>query len=136
MPMKRLMIIAAMLLVITSCEKEDDPQLLSDFITANVWETIITNNEPVVDLTYIAEFLTDGTYTLSITDGTTTLSASGGYSVNNQVNTLTLDQPEIGEMPEDPTLITFDVEWTEGIKQMSWTDVDDPDEVVIVWTEH
>jgi len=129
------MIIAAMLLVFTSCDKEDDPQLLSDFITANVWETIMTNNEPVVILMYIAEFLTDGTYTLSITDGTITLSASGGYSVNNQANTLTLDQPEIGEMPEDPTLITFDVEWTEGIKQMSWTDVDDPDEV-IVWTEH
>ena len=133
--MKHLMIIAAMLLVFTSCDKEDDPQLLSDFITANVWETIMTNNEPVVILMYIAEFLTDGTYTLSITDGTITLSASGGYSVNNQANTLTLDQPEIGEMPEDPTLITFDVEWTEGIKQMSWTDVDDPDEV-IVWTEH
>lgn len=134
--MKKAAILLLGIILAVSCEKEPDPQLLSDFITANVWETIITNNEPVVDLTYIGEFLTDGTYTLSITDGTTTLSATGGYSVNDQVNTLTLDQPEIGEMPEDPTLITFDVDWAEGIKQMSWTDVDDPDGEVIVWHEH
>ena len=130
--MKKVLFLFAVLtaMVFASCEKEADPQLLSDFIVGGEW--VYEQIEELQTLTFTGEFLSNGTYVLSLTDGNVTLSFDGDYSINDDTNVLTLDEPDI-EQDGETGVAVFDVVWTEGVEQMVWTQVGDPTNV-LTWT--
>ena len=102
------------------CEKEQDPQLLSDFIVGGEW--VYEQIEELQTLTFTGEFFSNGTYVLSLTDGNITLSFDGDWSVDNETNVLSLDEPDI-EQDGETGLAYFNVVWTEGVDKMVWTQI-------------
>ena len=124
-------LMAAMFL--TSCEKENESQVLSEFIVGGEW--VYDTQEELQSLMFIGEFYTDGTYSLILTDGTNSFPFDGDYNINNDQNQITLDQPDIEQTGEEPEKIVFDVQWTEGVEQMVWAQVGDPTNV-LDWTRN
>jgi len=134
--MKKVLFLLVVLtaMVFTSCEKEDEAQLLSEFIVGGEWvyTQIEYNMTHVLEITFIGTFHADGTYDLTLTDGTNTMTFGGNYSINDDLNQLTLDEPDI-EQDGETDVITFDVAWIEDVEQMVWTEIDDT-ENVLTWT--
>ena len=121
--------------IFTGCEEEEEPaQALSEFIVGGEWvyTQIEYNVTHVLELTFLGTFYANGTYDLTLTDGTNTLEFDGNYSINDDLNQLTLDEPDI-EQDGETDVIIFDVAWIEGVEQMVWTEVDDT-ENVLTWT--
>ena len=130
--MKGIKFIAVLALLIGftfACEKEE-PQVLSDFIVGGEW--VYDQIEQAQTLTFLGKFSADGTYELTLTDGTQYIPFSGDYSVDDDTNVLTLDEPDF-EGTGDVEQAYFDVQWTEGVEQMVWTQVGDPTNI-LTWT--
>ena len=129
--MKKVLFLFAVLtaMVFTSCEKEES-QVLSEFIVGGEW--VYEQIEVLQTLTFTGQFLNDGTYVLSLTDGNVTMSFDGDYSINDDTDVLTLDEPDI-EQDGETDIAVFDVVWTEGIDKMGWTEVGDTTNV-LSWT--
>ena len=129
--MKRALFLFAVLtaMVFTSCEKEE-PQVLSEFIVGGEW--VYEQIEVLQTLTFTGQFFNNGTYVLSLTDGNVTLSFDGDYSINDDTNVLTLDEPDIDQDGETD-IVVFNVVWTEGVEQMVWTQIGNETNV-LTWT--
>ena len=130
--MKKVLFLFAVLtaMVFTSCEKEDEPQLLSDFIVGGEW--VYEMQEELQSLTFLGQFFDDGTYLLKLTDGTNEVPFTGDYSVNDDTDVLTLDEPDF-EGDCDTEQAYFNVEWLEGVEQMVWTQIGNETNV-LTWT--
>ena len=116
-------------MVFTSCEKEDGPQVLSEFIVGGEW--VYEQIEVLQTLTFLGQFFADGTYKLTLTDGTQYIPFTGNYSINDDTNVLTIDEPDLEG--DEIGVAVFNVAWTEGVEQMVWTQGDDPSNVM-TWT--
>ena len=135
---KTLFIILAMFLTIgmfTSCEEEEEPtQPLSAFVIGE-WESqdlLLGDTE--------AYFLADieaNQYTLTLVIGEESAELlPEGYVVDDDANTITIDQPQFpGDEPSDE-VVPFKVTWMEGDDTMTWLPVDplENDAPTIIWT--
>jgi hypothetical protein len=130
--MRKVLFLFAVLtaMVFTSCEKEEQPQLLSEFIVGGEW--IYEMQEELQTLTFLGQFFTDGTYLLKLTDGTNEVPFTGDWSVDDETDVLTLDEPDF-ENTGDTEQAYFNVEWIEGVEQMVWTQIGNETNV-LTWT--
>ena len=124
--MKKILILIAMLFSVTfftGCEKEEGPQVLSDFIIG-YWYS-----DTMDDFNMAANFSEAG-YILEISiDDTSIIFPLANYSIDDVENQLTFVEPDF-EGDGDVDEVTFDVEWTEGVRSMIWTNVDEFDNVI------
>jgi hypothetical protein len=112
--------------IFTSCEEEEEPiQALTEFIVGGNWvyTQIEYNVTHVLELTFTGAFYADGTYALLLSDGTNTEEFDGNYSIDDKLNQLTIDEPDI-ENEGEVAQTVFVVEWQEGVEQMTWLPVD------------
>jgi hypothetical protein len=74
-------------------------------------------------------------YTLSMSDGETTVDLpKANYTVNDETNSITIDEPTFpGDEPSGET-VSFDVTWVEGGNTMTWTPIEGNDAPILVWT--
>ena len=122
--------------IIQSCEEEEEPaQTLSAFVIGE-WESqdlLLGDTE--------AHFLADieaNQYTLTLVVGEESAELQPeGYVVDNDANTITIDQPTFpGDEPSDE-VVPFKVTWNEGGDVMTWLPVDpleDDGPPTINWT--
>ncbi len=126
-------------LSLTSCKKTDDlndnkdPMLLSEFILGDDWST--PAEELGANIVMIAEFINNGTYTVTLTDGVEGIeSLATGYWINNETNVLTMDRPEYPTVKKSISVDqnVFTVTWNENSNtSMTWSEVGEDD---IIWT--
>jgi hypothetical protein len=103
----------------TSCEKESDPQTLSEFVLGDwVSQDLLLGDTEAHFLAYIEE----GFYTLTLVVGDQSAELpKAGYTIDDEANIITIDQPQMpGEDPSDEK-IPFTVTWVEGQNTMLWT---------------
>lgn len=134
--MKRLLgILAFILLFSIGCEKD---QKLSDFVIGS-WtsQELVLGDSPFG--TFEAVIRLDATYTLKFTlsDGSASIECPPtGYSIDDAKNQIIITEPDFD--PNDgvtPTgTQTFDVEWVEGSKIMTWIPQSGGDAPTLVWT--
>jgi len=121
--------------IIQSCEEEEEPaQTLSAFVIGD-WKSqdlLLGDTE--------AHFLADiepNQYTLTLVVGEESAELQPeGYVVDNDANTITIDQPQFpGDEPSDEK-IPFNVTWVEGGNTMTWLPIDplENDAPTIIWT--
>lgn len=123
----------------TSCEKEDESQLLSEFVIGE-WQSqeIDMDDTRVI---YLADIEEDH-YTLSVVpidedglwdwDDVIDL-PDAGYEIQ-EPDVIIIDEPTFpGEEPSEET-VTFTVTWVEGGTTMTWTPVTEEDAPIIIWT--
>jgi len=136
---KLLFIILAMFLTIgtfTSCEEEEEPaQALSEYVIGK-WQSQEVMLGETSAVYFYANIQEDG-YTLILTDGENESPLpKAGYTVDNDANTITIDQPTFpGDEPSDE-VVPFDVIWTEGVDVMTWVGKDTGDDgpPTLIWT--
>ena len=58
----------------------------------------------------------------------------GNYSVDDDTDLLSLDQPDI-EQTGETEIIVFEVDWEPGVEEMHWVQVGDPTNV-LDWTRN
>jgi len=123
----------------TSCEKEPDPQLLSEFVIGG-WQTAALDMGEVAPM-YVyfnATINADNTYVLKMTlvdGGLSATCPATGYSIDNAKNQIIIDQPDFPDDGETPTgTQTFDVTWVEGQNTMLWTPIEGSDAPTLQWT--
>jgi len=133
---KTILILLAMFLSIgmfTSCEK-DNPQLLSELVIGE-WQSQVVDLGDVETDVYFLVDIEANYYTLSMTDGVTTIDLpQAGYVVDNDANTIEIDQPQFpDDEPSDETVL-FTVTWIEGQNTMLWTPIEGSDAPSLQWT--
>ena len=120
----------------TSCEEEEDAQQLSEFVIGE-WESDVVDMGDIdTDIYFLLDVETDH-YSLSMTDGTTTIDLpDAGYSVDDEENIITIDQPQFPDSEPTDETISFKVTWMEGGNTMTWLPVDplENDAPTLVWT--
>ena len=128
--MKKILFTIALLtaMIFTGCEKEESP-VLSEFITGGEW--VWTQIEELQSITFTGQFLTNGTYLLELTNGVLTENYDGNYSIDDDTDLLSLDQPGI----EPTEIIVFEVDWEPGVEEMHWAQVGDPTNA-LDWTRN
>jgi hypothetical protein len=122
----------------TSCEEEEEPaQALTEFIVGGSWvyTQIEYNLTHVLELTFTGAFYADGTYVLLLSDGTNTVGFDGNYSIDDKLNQLTIDEPDIENEGETAQTV-FVVEWQEGIDVMTWLPVDPLEDNIMEWVRN
>ena len=135
---KTILILLAMFLSIgmfTSCEK-DNPQLLSDFVIGKWQSQIVDLGEVDTDLYFNVNIKADY-YWLVLTDGTNeVVLPQAGYVVDNDANTITIDQPQFPDDDPSDEVVSFKVTWEEGGNTMTWLPIDplENDTPTLVWT--
>jgi hypothetical protein len=134
--MKKLMFLLVIIFgvgIFTSCEKEEDSMLLSEYVIGE-WQSQEMDD---MDGVYFLVDIEKDHYTLAMSNGDTTVFIpDAGYSVDNENDVITIDQPQMpGEEPSDG-VVSFNVLWSEKSDVMTWTPVegDDNDAPVLVWT--
>lgn len=136
---KLLFIILAMFLSIgmfTSCEEEEEPaQQLSEYVIGKWQSQEVMLGETSAVYFYVN--IQEDVYTLILTDGENESPLPvAGYTVDNDANTITIDQPTFpGDEPSDE-VVPFDVIWTEGVDVMTWVgkDTGDDSPPTLIWT--
>ena len=123
-----------------SCEKEEveQPMQLSEFIVGGNWvyTQIEYNLTHVLELTFTGSFWEDGTYDLLLSDGTNSMGFDGNYTIDNELNRITIDSPDIENTGATEQAV-FDIDWVEGVEQMTWTDTDpENEEDPMVWVRN
>ena len=118
----------------TSCEKEEDPMLLSEYVIGE-WRS---QDMEDMDGVYFLVDIEEDHYTLAMSNGDTTVFIpSAGYTVDNENDIITIDQPQMpGEDPSDD-VVPFKVTWMETSDVMTWTPQEnggDNDAPTLVWT--
>lgn len=136
--MKKLLFALALVaaMMFTSCENEEPTQQLSEYVIGE-WES-----EDVLLGETTAHFLVDieaGFFTLTLVVGEESAeSPKEAYTVDNEANIITIDQPQFpGDEPSDEK-IPFNVTWIEGGTTMTWVPVNSGEEdgpPIIVWTK-
>lgn len=127
-------LVAAM--IFTGCEEEEEPaQTLTAFVIGE-WESqdLLMGD---TEAHFLADFETGFfTMTLVVGEESATLPKTA-YTVDDESNVITIDQPQFpGEEPSGDK-IPFDVIWDEGGNTMTWLPVDpleDDGPPTIVWT--
>ena len=135
---KTLLILLAIFLttsIFTSCDK-DNPQLLSDFVIGTWQSQVVDLGDVDTDIYFLVDIEEDH-YTLSMTDGENTVDLpDAGYVVDNDKNTIEIDQPQFpGDEPSGETVL-FSVTWVEGGTTMTWLPIDPlaNDAPTLIWT--
>jgi len=134
---KTLLILLAIFLttgIFTSCDK-DNPQLLSDFVIGTWQSQVVDLGDVDTDIYFLVD-IEANSYTLSMTDGVNTVELpQAGYVVDNDANTIEIDQPQFpDDEPSDETVL-FSVTWVEGQNTMLWTPVGSgSDAPTLQWT--
>jgi len=118
--------------IFTSCEKEPDPQLLSEFVIGE-WQSqdlLLGDTEA-----YFTVNIESNQYTLTLHVGDQFAELPvEGYTVDNENNVITIDQPQMpGEEPSDD-VVPFNVTWVEGGTTMTWTPIEGSDAPTLQWT--
>ena len=118
----------------TSCEKDPDPQLLSEFVIGTWQSQVVDLGDVDTDIYFLVD-IEANQYTLSMTDGVNTVDLpAAGYTVDNEANVITIDQPQFpGDDPSDET-VSFTVTWVEGQNTMLWTPIEGSDAPSLQWT--
>ena len=121
-------IIATM--IFTSCEKEEVPIQLSEFF---IGEWVNDDLDDLGDDGLLYATFTKSGYTLRfIVDGTPIVIPEANYLVDNELDQLTIDEPDFESalksfilvLGDDPSQNTFNVEWTEDDNTtMLWKDL-------------
>ena len=122
--------------VLQSCEEEEEPaQALSAFVIGE-WQSQEVMLGETSAVFFYADIEEDG-YTLILTDGDNEVPLpKAGYTVDDDANIMTIDQPTFpGDEPSDE-VVSFKVEWTVGGDVMTWLPVDplEDDAPILVWT--
>ncbi|MCD6596041.1 MAG: hypothetical protein J7L04_00030 [Bacteroidales bacterium] len=117
-------------MIFTSCEKEKAPMQLSEFF---IGEWVNDDLEELGDDGLLYATFTKNGYTLRfIVNGTPVVIPEAHYLVDNELNQLTIDEPDFGSalkslslvLGDDPSQNKFNVEWTEGNNTtMLWKDL-------------
>jgi len=133
---KTLLILLAIFLttsIFTSCDK-DNPQLLSDFVIGTWQSQVVDLGDVDTDIYFLVD-IEANYYTLSMTDGVNTVELpQAGYVVDNDANTIEIDQPQFpDDEPSDETVL-FTVTWVEGQNTMLWTPIEGSDAPSLQWT--
>ena len=124
--------------VLQSCEEEEEPaQTLSAFVIGDWYSQVVDLGDVETDLYFLA-YIEKDFYTLSLTDGEEVIPLpKAGYTIDNEANTITIDQPTFpGDEPSDEK-IPFKVTWNEGGDTMTWLPVDpleDDGPPTLIWT--
>ena len=135
---KTILILLAMFLSIgmfTSCEK-DNPQLLSEFVIGK-WQSQVVDLGDVETDIYFMVAITADNYYLSMTDGENSVDLpQAGYVVDDDANTITIDQPQFPDDDPSDEVVSFKVTWEEGGNTMTWLPIDplENDTPTLVWT--
>ena len=109
--------------VLQSCEEEEEPpQPLSAFVIGEWYSQDLMLGD--TEAFFLADIGADHyTLTLVVGDESAELLPKG-YTVNNETNVLTIEQPQFpGDEPSDEK-IPFKVTWNEGGDVMTWLPVD------------
>jgi len=133
---KSLLILLAIFLttgIFTSCDK-DNPQLLSDFVIGTWQSQVVDLGDVDTDIYFLVD-IEANSYTLSMTDGVNTIALpQAGYVVDNDANTIEIDQPQFpDDEPSDETVL-FTVTWVEGQNTMLWSPIGGSDAPSLQWT--
>lgn len=124
----------------TSCEEQEEPQLLSDFVIGE-WQSQEVNMGDT-DVIYLAD-IEENHYTLSVVP----IDEDGLWDWNDMIDlpdagyetqepdVIIIDEPTFpGEEPSEET-VTFTVTWVEGGTTMTWTPATTEDDApTIIWT--
>jgi len=135
--MKRLVFLfLTMIFFATSCEKD---LKLSEF-AIGTWKSqeLVLGDSPFG--TFTAVINSNNTYTLKfeLSDGSASITCPPtGYTIDDAKSQITIDEPDFdttdNEVPEGTQ--TFDVEWAQDGKVMTWLPVDSSgDAPTLVWT--
>ena len=122
--------------VLQSCEEEEEPpQPLSEFVIGEWYSQDLMLGD--TEASFLADIEADQyTLTLVVGDESAELLPKG-YVVDNEANTITIDQPQFpGDEPSDE-VVPFKVTWNEGGDVMTWLPVDpleDDGPPTINWT--
>ena len=124
--------------IFTSCEEEEEPaQTLTAFVIGEWYSDVVDMGDIETDIYFLVDIEKDH-YTLSMTDGTTTIDLpDAGYVVNDDANTITIDQPQFPDDEPSDEVVSFKVTWEEGGNTMTWLPVDpleDDGPPTLVWT--
>jgi len=138
---KTLFIILAMFLTIgmfTSCEEEEEPaQALSEFVIGKWHSEVVDLGDVQTDIYFMVTITADNYY-LSMTDGDNTVDLpQAGYVVDDDANTITIDQPQFPDDDPSDEVVSFKVTWEEGSDVMTWLPIDpleDDAPPTLVWT--
>jgi hypothetical protein len=129
------LLVTMFLLFATSCEKETK---LSDFVVGK-WKSqeLVLGDSPFG--TFTATINANNTYVLTFTlsDGSASLTCPAtGYTIDDAKSQIIINEPDFD--PNDnqtPTgTQTFDVEWSDGSKIMTWIPQSGGDAPTLVWT--
>jgi len=134
--MKNLVILLTVLFgigIFMSCEKEES-MLLSEYVIGEWQSQEIDDMDGVY---FLVDIETDH-YTLAMSNGDTTVFIpDAGYTVDDENDIITIDQPQMpGSEPSDD-VVPFNVTWMENSDVMTWTPVEsggDDDAPTLVWT--
>lgn len=119
-------------MILTSCDKET-PMLLSEYVIGE-WKSqdlMLGDTEA-----YFTADIESDHYTLTLYVGDQFAELPDeGYSVDNENDVITIDQPQMpGEDPSDE-VVPFQVTWTEDSNVMTWMPIDPLGDVpTLVWT--
>ena len=124
-------------LIFTNCEKENEATILSDFI---IGEWVTDTMEDIGDdgLLY-GTFTANGCTLEFVVDGTLIALPELNYSVDNEKNQITTDEPDFDAALKSSNLIaetdqtTFSIDWEKGNVLMTWTNVEEFDHI-LEWT--
>ena len=135
---KSLLILLAIFLttgIFTSCDK-DNPQLLSEFVIGKWHSEVVDLGDVDTDIYFMVTITADNYY-LSMTDGVNTVDLpQAGYVVDDDANTITIDQPQFPDDDPSDEVVSFKVTWEEGGNTMTWLPIDplENDTPTLVWT--
>lgn len=116
----------------TSCETEEEPMLLSEYVIGE-WQSQEIDD---MDGVYFLVDIEADHYTLAMSNGDTTVFIpSAGYTVDNENDVITIDQPQMPGSEPSNDVVPFKVTWMETSDVMTWTpEGEDNDAPVLVWT--
>jgi hypothetical protein len=133
--MKKILFLMVMILFTTSCEKETK---LSEF-AIGTWKSqeLVLGDSPFG--TFTAVINSNNTYTLKfeLSDGSASITCPPtGYEIDDDKNQIIIDEPDFdpndGQTPTETQ--TFDVEWNQNSKVMTWIPQSGGDAPTLVWT--
>jgi len=132
--------IATFLLFTLGCEKDEGNKVkLSEFVIGS-WDSQELNlgDSPFGYFTVIIKTTNKYVLKFTLSEGNQSITCPEvGYIIDDSKNRITITEPDFepndGVTPDSKQ--TFDVTWTEGNPEMTWTPLNGSDAPTLVWTK-